>query len=171
MRIFLIGFMGSGKSYVGSRLADLLGYTFIDLDDKIEEKTQKNIARIFEEEGEDYFRILERDTLQSLDKHNNAVIACGGGTPCFYNNMEWMKNHGKTIYLDLPPAILVQRLKNEKEHRPLIKDLSDKGELLHFIEKKLSERVGFYQKSDFIFNPNNENIEAWVALQHLVVYH
>lgn len=171
MRIFLIGFMGSGKSYVGSRLADLLGYTFIDLDDKIEENTQKNIGQIFEEEGEDYFRALERDTLQTLNKHNNTVIACGGGTPCFHNNMEWMKNHGKTIYLDLPPTVLVKRLNKEKEHRPLIKDLSDKGELLHFIEQKLSKRAVFYQKADFIFNGNNETIEAWVALQHLIMYH
>lgn len=162
--------MGSGKSYVGSRLADLLGYTFIDLDDKIEEITKKNIAQTFEEDGEDYFRTIEKETLQSLNNHDKIVIACGGGTPCFYNNMEWMKNNGKTIYLAIAPSILAQRLDNEKEHRPLIKNLSDKGELLDFIEQKLSEREAFYQKADFIFNANNEDIEAWVALQHLVEY-
>lgn len=170
MRIFLVGFMGCGKSYTGKRLADLLAYSFIDLDDLIEEIEGKSIVQIFEEKGEDYFRNVEKEVLRSLTNQENIVIACGGGVPCFHQNMEWMKNNGKTIYLSLPPAILENRLAKEATHRPLIKDLTAKGELLSFIENKVSERNEFYQKADFIFNADNETLAPWLAIQQLLFW-
>ncbi len=170
MRIFLLGFMGSGKSYTGVRLAQQLSYPFVDLDNYIEDQQGKSIDQIFEESGEDTFRQNESDALKSMNTFENVVVACGGGTPCFFDNMDWMKKHGTTIFLDLPPTILEKRLLIGMEHRPLIKNLNKKGELLTYIENKLSERKAFYQKADIIYNPDNETLDPWIALEHWVLF-
>src|SRR5436853_6290275 len=96
-KVFLIGFMGSGKTFLGKQLAQLLNYEFIDLDEWIEQREKKSIAEIFSEDGEEYFRKKESQQLKLLAEKNNAVIATGGGTPCFHDNMKWMNDHGFTI--------------------------------------------------------------------------
>ena len=148
MRIFLVGFMGSGKSYTGKRLAKLLNFDFIDLDNYIETKTQSTITEIFTIYGEDKFRKIEQNTLHSIVKEQEAaiIVSCGGGTPCFFDNMQWMNQHGITIYLDTPVSVLMQRLKPGIINRPLLRNKSDVA-LEAFIATKLESRDTFYNCS------------------------
>ena len=163
MRIFLIGFMGSGKSHVGRQLAASTGMDFLDLDVQIEKDQQRSIRQIFEQEGEATFRQIERDALFSMAQQEHAIIACGGGTPCFFDNMDWMNRNGITIYLQTPVSILVQRLKPEKAHRPLLQNLDDEG--LHiFIRAKLAERVPFYLRASVIYQVKDANEDVAAAL-------
>ena len=144
--IYIIGFMGSGKTTAGEKLASLLGWSFIDLDKKIEEYEGKSIPEIFSENGEEYFRITESRLLKKLDVGNNTVISTGGGTPCYSNNMDIMLESGLTIYLKLTPLQLRSRLSESKGDRPLIKNL-DHEMLLSFINEKLSAREKYYKRS------------------------
>lgn len=147
--VFLIGFMGSGKSYWGRLLAKALRRPFVDLDELIEKKTGKKIAAIFAEAGEAVFRELEQRQLHESGAVPEAVVATGGGTPCFLDNMARMKKTGTTIYLKTPPEILIKRLKNEKNQRPLLKNTDD-AELPELIKKRLAEREPWYLQADFI---------------------
>lgn len=151
MRIFLTGFMGSGKSYTAQRLAARLGYPFLDLDDWIEEVAQKTIAEIFQAEGEGGFRELERMTLQQLEQLPNLVLATGGGAPCHADNLAWMKAHGLVVYLRTPVDILFRRLRPEITHRPLLRGKDDDA-LRNFIEGKLAERQGCYEQAHVIID-------------------
>ena len=112
MKIFLLGFMGSGKSYVGKQLAERIGLDFIDLDHWIEEQEGESIAHIFKTKGEIAFREKERDALHEMAAKENLLIACGGGTPCFFDNMEWMKKRGVVVFLQVDEGVLFSRLKN-----------------------------------------------------------
>jgi shikimate kinase len=147
--IFLIGFMGSGKTSVGKRLAQLLNFEFIDLDEVIENSEGQTISQIFHEHSEEYFRSRESFFLQSLIDKKSIVVATGGGTPCFHSNMQWMLANGITIYLNTDAEVLFQRLKPEMAHRPLLKQNSEE-ELRNFIAAKLKERESFYGSSKFI---------------------
>jgi shikimate kinase len=141
--------MGSGKSTLGKRLANKLGITFIDLDEYFEQKFKTSITLFFERFGEDSFRKLEHEVLKEVvDKQADAVISTGGGTPCYFNNMEIMNQHGTTIYLKLPPAVLASRLSNSpfRYRRPKLKGL-DKGALLGTVTAHLKEREPFYNQS------------------------
>jgi shikimate kinase len=149
MTFFLIGFMGSGKTHWGKIWAAAHEFTFIDLDEVIEKTTGKTIADIFEHKGEAYFREIEASTLRSFDGLQNTIIACGGGTPCFYENMQWMNDHGTTIYLFSTAPKILERVLSEQEKRPLIKKMNS-AELLFFIEQKLKERTAFYNAAKFI---------------------
>lgn len=157
--IFLIGFMGSGKTHWGRILAEKLGAPFLDLDEFIEENEGKTVAEIFAESGENGFRILERENLLRLAALPPTLVATGGGTPCFFDNMAWMKQRGTTIYLDTLPEILFERLKNERTKRPLLQNLDD-DELKHFIQNRLNEREAFYQQADFTLK-NADDDEAF----------
>jgi shikimate kinase len=150
MRIFLVGFMGSGKSTLGKKLANHLDYDFIDLDKLIEDKAGMSISDYFAQNGEDKFRELERTTLQTTAFNDDVVIATGGGAPCFFDNMDWMKRNGATVYLKMSPGALAQRLKHATD-RPLIKGLTDK-ELVKYIEEKLEGREEFYGKAQYVVN-------------------
>ena len=143
MLVFLIGYMGSGKSTVGRKLASGLSYSFIDLDKFIENKIGKSIAEIFESQGEDAFREIEKNSLIELGNHRNTIISCGGGTPCFFDNMLWMKRLGTTIYLQMSPASLMHRLKQGASSRPLLKGKTDE-DLLDYIVSSLAIREKFY---------------------------
>lgn len=149
MRIFLIGFMGCGKTTLGKKLAKHLNYNFIDLDSYIEKTTNKTITEIFENKGEKKFRIVEKESLMEVCKKDNLVIATGGGTPCFFDNMQKILDNGKAIYLKMEIEDLLERLETEKSQRPLIENKSAK-ELENFIRNKLSEREYFYKKSNYI---------------------
>jgi shikimate kinase len=148
MRIYLIGYMGSGKSHLGWKLASHLGVQFVDMDNYIEERNCKSIPQIFAEEGEAEFRNKERKALEELSEFTDIVIATGGGAPCFFDNVELMNNSGKTIYLNINPKILADRLINSKTERPLIKGKS-REELVSFIDETLKKRDKFYSQAAF----------------------
>lgn len=142
-RIFLIGFMGSGKSTLGSKLARKLGYDFVDMDHLIEETSGMTVPGIFSEHGEQVFRKWEHDILMELCGRENLVISTGGGAPCHNNMMQIMNENGATVYIKLPPEVLRDRLLNSKTERPLIKGKSG-SELLEFIISLLELREPFY---------------------------
>ncbi len=151
MKIFLIGFMGSGKTYWGRLWAEKSGLDFFDLDEIIETEQQKTIAEIFSEYGEDHFRELETITLRKFENKNNIIVATGGGTPCFNNNIAWMNENGTCVYLQSLPENILKRLEGEKEKRPLIKDRKEE-ELLFYITEKIKERELFYKQATIILN-------------------
>ena len=146
--------MGSGKSYWSKKMAKELGYESLDLDTMIERKEQKSISQIFEQEGEPAFRELEQYCLQQSCKiTNDIIIALGGGTPCFFDNIEWINRHGVSIFLDFSVDFLIQNLRSEIDKRPLLKGKSIK-EMEDFIQQKLQERYSFYSQAQYcIKNP------------------
>jgi shikimate kinase len=143
MKIFLVGLMGSGKSYWTKQLGKKYKTGGYDLDYLIEVKEEKTIAEIFTEDGEDYFRKIESTVLKWFDQKKTYVLATGGGAPCFFDNMAWMNKQGVTIWLDEPLPVIAARLAPEKAHRPLIAKLSD-SELIAFLEKQRAERLPCY---------------------------
>ncbi|NEU09949.1 shikimate kinase [Flavihumibacter sp. R14] len=149
MKIFLTGFMGSGKSTVGKRLATYLQYDFVDLDKLIEKEAGMKIPEYFSRHGEAAFRDFERDVLQQTRFSENTVIATGGGAPCYHDNMEWMNREGKVVYLHMEPKALASRLKNSKGDRPLLNGLNEE-EMIAFITEKLASREGFYRRAKVI---------------------
>lgn len=156
---FLIGFMGSGKSTLGKAILSEGKIPFIDLDDFIVVRAGKPITAIFDEGGEMLFRKLEQEALQSLieAKPQNMLIACGGGTPCFGENLTYMKNAGETIYLKTPIKELARRLLPQKSHRPLIKHLHDE-ELEDFIQGLLEQRESYYLQANHILEPEEQHV-------------
>ena len=147
-KIFLIGMMGYGKTFWTKKIAKWIKSAGYDLDDLIEMTEEKTISEIFEEDGEDYFRKLEAKILRWFTEKKKYVLAAGGGTPCFHENMNWMKKEGMVIWLDESVEILVQRLAAEKAHRPLIAHLSNE-EIAQFIQQKLVERHAYYQQANY----------------------
>ncbi len=147
MKVFLIGFMASGKSTVGEELAKVLGYNFIDLDTFIEQKHNKTIKMIFEYFGEDHFREIENDALREIAEFDgNIIVASGGGTSCFYNSVDFMNSVGITIYLRAEVTELVSRLIASKKDRPLLWGKSEE-ELNNYILRVLEERKKYYEKA------------------------
>ena len=144
--VYIVGFMGSGKSTAGRKIASALGWNFIDLDRKIEERAGKTIPLIFAQEGEDHFRIIESEVLKSIDNLSETIISTGGGTPCHGDNMEFMVDTGLTIYLKLTPGQITERLLNSSGERPLLKNVPD-DKLIFFIEEKLAFREKWYSKA------------------------
>jgi len=155
-RIFLIGYMGSGKTTIGKLLANRIGYSFIDMDKHIEEKEFRTIQQIFEEKGESEFRNIEKNCLHEVSQFENTVISTGGGAPCFFDNMEYMNTHGTTVYLQLTAQELAERLESSRANkRPLLSDR--KGEdLLIFISEGLKKREPFYSQATFKVNGSIE---------------
>jgi shikimate kinase len=149
MKIFLIGFMGSGKTTLGRKLAVRMGCEFIDLDHKLEQQVELSIAEYFSIFGEGAFRTLESEVLKKTIYPDNAIVSTGGGLPCYFDNMEWMKSNGKVVYIKLSPKTLADRLETGKEERPLLQDKHG-DDLVIFIEQKLAEREGFYTQANII---------------------
>lgn len=168
MRIFLIGFMGSGKSYTGKRLAAALGCDFYDLDALMEANEGGSVARIFEEKGETYFRELERQTLHETSKWERAVVACGGGTPCFFDNMDWMNAQGITVWLDPPAEWVLRRVQRKPHKRPLLAGLDTEAQWMEFIKRKLEERRPFYSRAQIVYRQAGEDADAAEELVPLV---
>lgn len=148
MVIFLVGFMGAGKTSIAQLVAQQYGYTYIDTDHVIEQQTQKSISSLFEELGEDGFRQLEAETLRQLTLLPNTIVATGGGLPCFNNNMQWMNQHGTTIYIQQTVNELVSRLSTQQHNRPLLKDLTNAALASH-IEDLLHKREPYYKQAKF----------------------
>jgi shikimate kinase len=151
MLFFLVGFMGSGKSHWGRHWSQIFELNFYDLDEVIEQREGKTIAQLFEIEGEDGFRKKERKALVSLLDKKDTIIACGGGTPCFHDNISRMNESGVTIFLKSPVAELVQRLLPELGHRPVLAHATA-DTLPSFIEQKLVERAPYYSRCMYHFN-------------------
>lgn len=150
-RIILIGYMGAGKTTIGKELAKDLGLPFYDLDWYIESRMRKKISEIFAERGEEGFRVIERNMLHEVAEFEDVVISCGGGTPCFFDNMEYMNENSDVIYLKATPEVLYNHLQMGKSVRPLIANKS-KEELLDFIKEQLEYREQFYLKANHILD-------------------
>jgi len=155
--------MGSGKSTAGKKLANHLHYSFTDLDELIENKYRITIPSIFGRFDEDAFRKIEHETLKQTFSYDKHVISTGGGTPCFYNNMELINNNGISVYIKMHPESLLDRLTKSKKKRPLI-DKNPPDEILHFIEQKLWKREFFYNKAHHIVKGENLEITELVKL-------
>lgn len=159
--VFLIGYMGCGKSTLGRTVAELLPeVSFIDLDAYITDKAGCTVADYFARHGEESFRVLERDALHEVTLANpDAIIACGGGTPCFFDNMEWMNAHGTTVLLEADVEALHRRLMRKRYRRPLIAALND-DELRRFIVTTLEQRRPFYSRAQLTFGSDLLESEA-----------
>ncbi len=160
-KFFITGYMGSGKSTAGKKLSTKLGYEFIDLDKFIEEEYQQTIPEIFSTKGEKEFRAMEHNALKKLIDKDNLVVACGGGTPCYYNNMELMNNHGNTVYLKMSADSLVHRLMDAKDKRPLVANKSE-AELRVFVNRQLEKREDFYHQAQYTVKGKDLDIDELV---------
>ncbi|WP_094573023.1 shikimate kinase [Mucilaginibacter xinganensis] len=149
--IFLIGFMGCGKTTLGRKLAARLGYEFMDLDHIMEAQAGMTIAEYFSTHGEDAFRKLESEVLKQTEYPEHAVVSTGGGLPCFFDNMQWVNAHGRSVYIQLSPKTLADRLEHEKNKRPLLREKHGEA-LIAFISEKLIEREPFYKQATFVAN-------------------
>ena len=157
--------MGSGKTTTGGSLAQKLNFRFIDMDHFIENRQHKTINQIFAEKGEDTFRLLENKALKEISTFEDVVISTGGGTPCFYNNMEIMNNTGFTIYLKVSPEEIVKRLHIGKNKRPLLKDKTP-HEMLTFVSENIERREAYYNQAKLIFDA--EQMHANTDADHIV---
>jgi shikimate kinase len=164
MKIFLIGFMGSGKTHWGNLLSEKLGIRFFDLDEQVVEHAGKSIPEIFSSEGEEIFRLMEKDVLHLIsESHESFVMACGGGSPCYFNNIEYMNQSGTTVWINVPLQTLFERLVLEKEKRPLIKDLPDE-QLKAFISKKFSDRRIYYEQATVSVDEEPVQLEKLIEI-------
>lgn len=161
--IFLVGMMGSGKSYWCKAIARQLNFGGVDLDAQIEKVYQQSIVAIFNEKGETFFREKEAAELRTFSNKNSVVVATGGGTPCFHDNMLWMNQHGITIWIDEPVHTLAERLLKEKSHRPLVANFENTAALTHFLSEKLAERSRFYGKADIHLKGEQLQIETMIT--------
>lgn len=160
--LFLIGFMGSGKTYWGKRLAEALSLPFIDLDYLIETGEGVSIANLFARTGEEAFRIIERRYLHSLAESPPSIIATGGGTPCFFNNLAWMRTHGVVLWLNVPFEVLWARLQGAEQHkRPLLVQATPEA-----VRQRWLERQACYQQADTAVRFSSEEEEGvfWARL-------
>ena len=157
-RIILIGYMGAGKTTIGKALSKDLGVIFYDLDWYIESRMRKSVAQIFAERGEEGFRKIEYNMLHEVAEFENVIISCGGGTPCFFDNMDYLNQQGKVVYLKASPEVLYDHLLMGKTERPLLKgkspeELIAKGkspeELIAFIREQLEKREPYYTKAQY----------------------
>ena len=166
-RIILIGYMGAGKTTIGRQLALALDMQFYDLDWYIETRYHKKVSEIFAEQGEAHFRDLEKRMLHELAEFEDIVISCGGGTPCFFDNMQYMNQQGETVYLKVAPEVLCMHLKMGRTVRPLILGKSEE-ELLQYVKDSLKEREPFYTQArhtlDVSLMDNYEKIAITIKL-------
>ncbi len=152
--------MGSGKTHWGKLLSQRLKLPFYDLDAEIVKAEEMSIQQIFHDKGEEYFRVKEHEVLEALaEDHGDVIISTGGGAPCFFNNIDFMKNQGTVIWLNTSVDVLVHRLLKEKNTRPLIKNISD-AELKSFIIKKLQGRKLYYEQADILIQEDSLTIET-----------
>lgn len=153
IRIFLIGYMGAGKTTLGRALSREMQVSFIDLDWYIEERFHKTVRQLFEERGEDGFREIEKKMLHEVAEFENVIVATGGGTPCFFDNMDYMNACGDAVFLDVDKDVLFRRLRIAKQQRPLLAEKTD-DELRAFIDTALEKRLPYYRKARYVISGN-----------------
>ena len=163
MRVYLTGYMYSGKTTVGHKLASRLGYQWADLDKMLETTFHTSIPIFFKRYGEEAFRKIEQKMLHSTVDLDNIVISTGGGTPCFFDNIEWMNLHGTSIYFDVTVETLLRRAAQSKKPRPILAGLTDEQRSL-YVRQQLSQRLPYYQKAQIIFPADQPDIEQLVQL-------
>ena len=152
-RIIIIGYMGAGKTTVGRTLAQELNMTFYDLDWYIESRMRKTVKEIFDERGEEGFRLIEHNLLHEVAEFEDVIISCGGGAPCFYDNIDYMNQQGDTVYLKATPEVLYGHLKMGKSVRPLLQNKTSE-EVEEFIKEQLQVREPFYSKAKYTLDVN-----------------
>lgn len=150
-RIILIGYMGAGKTTIGKALAQELGVPFYDLDWYIETRMRRTIKQIFDEKGEEGFRRIEHNMLHEVAEFENVVVSCGGGTPCFYDNIDYMNSQAQVVYLKASPEVLYEHLQMGRHVRPLLLGKSP-DEVRTFIVEQLAQREAFYSKANYTLN-------------------
>jgi len=164
-RIVLIGYMGSGKTTVGKALAQEIGLPFYDLDWYIESRMRKKVSQIFAERGEEGFRTIERNMLHEVAEFEDVVISCGGGTPCFFDNMDYLNDQAQVVYLRCEPEVLHRHLLMGKGDRPLLKGKTPE-ELIAYIREQVDYREQFYLKARYTLDvslmDNNEKIKITI---------
>jgi shikimate kinase len=154
--------MGSGKTYWGGLLSQKLNIPFFDMDEQIINSEGKSINEIFEKYGEEYFRLKEKGILRTItETHTTFVMACGGGSPCYFNNIDFMNQSGTTVWLNTPLNVLFQRLRDEKDKRPLLKDLAD-DQLKSFLIKKFADRKIYYEQADAVIDDENISLDHFI---------
>lgn len=152
MKIFFIGFMGAGKTHWGRLLSEKLNLRYFDLDEQVREHSGRTIPELFSTVGEEQFRLLEKEVLHIItESHDQFVMSCGGGSPCYFNNIDYMNEAGTTIWINTPIEVLFERLVKEKENRPLIRDLSDQ-QLRSFIIRKFADRKIYYDQASIVID-------------------
>ncbi|MGN0032296.1 MAG: shikimate kinase [Candidatus Limimorpha sp.] len=157
-RIYIIGYMCSGKSSVSRKLAGRLGYHSCDTDDLFEERYHVSVNDFFNKYGEGYFRKFESEILKNTAGMHRTVVSTGGGTPCYFDNMEWMKENGKTVFIKVSPATVFNRLAMAKRKRPLVNGKTS-DELMEYIENHYGSRLSIYEQADLIVKGENFNID------------
>ena len=162
MKVFFIGFMGVGKSHWGRLLSQKLGLPFFDLDEQVSSHAGKSIEEIFEQDGEEVFRLQEKDVLHIIsESHDGFIMACGGGAPCYFNNIEYMNRVGTTVWLNAPTDTIFHRLSDQKNKRPLISQLNE-TQLKGFIHKKMADRRIYYEQADIIIDQEPLELEMLI---------
>ncbi len=167
MKIFLTGLMGVGKTTIGKKVAASLQLPFIDLDRYIEQQKNMSVPDLFAYFGENYFRQTEQECLQQIIQQDSFVLACGGGTPCFYENMNLMNANGVTVFLEASPAFIASRVKQSKTVRPLFKNATDESRL-KIVQALSSEREQFYSKAKYTLNV--EKLSTEEVAQQVVAF-
>lgn len=160
--IFLVGYMASGKTTFGKALAEKTGLQFIDLDLFIESKYNKTITEIFESIGENGFRQIEKEALKEVAVKKGIIIACGGGTPCFFDNMDFINDNGISVFLEATVPVLIKRLIEENSHRPIVKDKTPE-EIKSLIATQLERRLPFYKKAKLVWNTDKLDSEEEIS--------
>jgi shikimate kinase len=156
--------MGSGKTHWGTRIAEKLNIPFYDLDAVIVSSEGMSISEIFTIKGEEYFRYMEKQTLEDLvAREENFVLSAGGGTPCFFNNIDFMKRSGKVLWLNTSLEALNQRLLKEKQSRPLLRNINEAG-LRAYIIRKLSERKIYYEQADLMVHEEAAELDSFINM-------
>ena len=170
MKVVLVGYMASGKSIISKELGEKLGMEVIDLDDYITKKEKMSIPELFKNKGEIYFRTIENKYLKELlEQKEDFILASGGGTPCYANNMKWIKENATSVYLKASIPTIADRVIKEKETRPLIKAIKD-TDLKEFIAKHLFERSEFYNQADFTLSVDNKSVNEIIKEIEAKVY-
>jgi shikimate kinase len=162
MKIYLIGFMAAGKTHWGQQLSQKLNIPFFDTDDEIINAEGRTINEIFDKFGEEYFRLKEKGFLRTItESYPTFVMACGGGLPCYFNNIDYMNQSGTTVWLNTPMQTLFQRLLVEKDKRPLLKDLSD-NQLRSYIIKKFADRKIYYEQAETVIDDEEISLDHFI---------
>ena len=162
---YLTGFMASGKSTIGPIVANVLGWHFFDLDKEIEKRENRKINKIFEEDGEDYFRQKETEILKEISSGEKLIISLGGGTLIIQENREFIKKNGKLIFFRSSPEVAYRRLKHKRDRPILLADNNEEADenvVIERIESLMEERMKYYQKADYIIDTDKESIGTTV---------
>jgi len=167
MKIFLIGFMGAGKSFLGKLWAAQNYLLFYDLDALIEEEERSTVENIFATFGEDYFREREAAVLRNTDRFENCIIACGGGTPCYFDNIQWMNKNGITVFLNESEDKIYNHIQNDQKVRPLIIN-QEEEKIQAFIKNKLQDRKPFYNQSQIVLSSNQLNKDGFAVIEKYI---